>query len=463
MSRWLISLPFLIFTSSVAALDRYTARFDENLSAIEVEACFAGQAPKQLYRSSEAADYASAPTLDGQPLKSRARGDTLYLPDLPVDSCIEWRVRIGHAASAGDYRTAFRVGDTVVAATGLWFWKGPWQRTVNVTVELPDGFSFSAPWPMTGVGGKALYTPAKTPASWSSRTAVGRFEMRHLEVPGATVHLALTGEPDAGQKDKLTRWIKSSVDAVVPVFGYFPRAQVQVLVVPIGKRNEPVPWAHVMRGGGPAVEFFVDENRPLAEFDGDWTSTHEFSHLLLPYVSSHDRWLSEGLASYYQNVLRARNGRLSEIEAWQKLHEGFERGERGTRNETLKVATRSGHDSIMRIYWSGAAMMLEADTRLRELTEGRQSLDTVLRDLNTCCRRDGKRWSAWDLLSELDRLSATKVFTRVYREHVHSESFPDVSDIYRDLGLESRFGRIRQVNDAPLEDIRDDIMAPGPG
>ena len=195
----------------------------------------------------------------------------------------------------------------------------------------------------------------------------------------------------------------------------------------------------------------------------DWTATHEFSHLLIPYVSSRDRWLSEGLASYYQNLLRARDGRLSDQQAWQKLHDGFQRGERGTNGGTLAEATRSGHGSIMRVYWSGAAMLLKADTRLRERTDNRQSLDSVLRALNKCCMEPGKRWKAWDLLEELDRLSGLSVFTDTYREHVHTDSFPDLGDIYDDLGLETRFGRVRTVSGAPLEEIRESIMASGPG
>lgn len=142
--------------------------------------------------------------------------------------------------------------------------------------------------------------------------------------------------------------------------------------------SEPVPWAHIMRGGGIAAEFYIDETRPISDFRSDWTATHELSHMLLPYVSSRDRWLSEGLASYYQNILRARDGRLTEEQAWQKLLSGFERGKRATRGGSLANATRSGRAATMRIYWNGAAIMLMADTRLRELTGGQQSIDTAL-------------------------------------------------------------------------------------
>ena len=139
-----------------------------------------------------------------------------------------------------------------------------------------------------------------------------------------------------------------------------------------------LPWnvdpeiAAQIRGGGVAAEFFVDQTRPLNELRFDWTATHELSHMLLPYVSSRDRWLSEGLASYYQNVLRARDGRLTEQQAWQKLHAGFERGRKATHGGSLAEASRAGWSATMRVYWGGAAMMLKADSQLRALSGGQQ-------------------------------------------------------------------------------------------
>ena len=44
---------------------------------------------------------------------------------------------------------------------------------------------------------------------------------------------------------------------------------------------------------------------------------------LLPYVVSGEKWISEGFASYYQNVLLARRGVYSESEVWQRLHRAF--------------------------------------------------------------------------------------------------------------------------------------------
>ena len=288
-----------------------------------------------------------------------------------------------------------------------------------------------------------------------------RFE--ELTVPGGRLELAIPGDITDAQASKLTRWVRRSVDAVTPVFGFFPREHTQVVVVPIGRRNEPVPWAHVVRGGGPGVQFYVDETRPLAEFDADWTATHEFSHLLLPYVTRRDRWLSEGLASYYQNVLRARDGRLDDDEAWQKLYEGFQRGVRATRRESLEAATRGGRGSTMRVYWSGAAMMLQADTALRKHSGGAQSLDTALLRFHDGCLEEGKLWTAREVMTALDRLTGTDIFMTVYADNVPSHRFPDVETTLEQLGLDPGYTRMRTNDAAPLAAVRDAIMSGAAG
>jgi hypothetical protein len=107
----------------------------------------------------------------------------------------------------------------------------------------------------------------------------------------------------------------------------------------------------VVRGGGLAAEFFVDETAPLQALQADWTASHELSHILLPYVSRSDRWLSEGLASYYQYILLARNGVIDERTAWQGMFDGFGRGRSGTRGGTLAEVTRQGWEHTMRVYW----------------------------------------------------------------------------------------------------------------
>jgi len=445
---------------AASAADHYQVKFDDDLAGVQVQACFDGAAPTRLERSRRAAEYTGWIRRGDAPLDARAVDGGLELPALPDDACIDWRVKLAEAASGRDYRTAFRAGDAIVASLGLWFWQPSQPRPSEVRVQVPAGFSFSAPWPAAGRAGELRFEPEPTPSQWSARMAVGRFPSARLEPPGSSVRVAMPGFPEGADTARLVRWIEGSLDSVAGVFGFFPRPTLQVLILPVGRYGGPVAFAHVLRGGGPAAEFFIDPKATEEELRGDWKATHEFSHLLLPFVAEQDRWLSEGLASYYQNVLRARDGRLSEAQAWQELHDGFVRGAREAGTASLAAATRNGRASTMRVYWSGAAMLLLADTRLRQRSGGKQNLDTALLALNRCCLGPERSWRARDLFGELDRLTGFGVFGEIYRDNVYADGFPDLSKVFRALGIDIEDSAVRLEDSAPLADLRRDIMSP---
>lgn len=438
------------------AQDRYHLEFSEDGGIVDVEACFDGAPPSRLDRHSRAHEFTRFVRHDGRDLDGAERRGRLYLGRLPDNACVAWQVDLARATRERDHRFAIEIGDHYLVHGRLFLWRG-YRRDLSVDVTLPDGLSVSVPW-IPDARRANRYHPEATPTGWTSHIAIGDFDVESIDIPGATLRLAVLGDTTVQERRRVADWITDAAGAVTHVHGEFPRRWPQVIVADIGSRREPVPWAHVMRGGGVAAEFFVDASRPLGDFLGDWTAVHEFSHMLMPYVSSRDRWLSEGVASYYQNVLRARNGRLTPQQAWQRLHDGFRRGERGTRGGTLAQATADGWGSTMRVYWSGAAMMLLADLRLRDLTGGAQSLDTVMAQLRDCCFERRGAWRARELLREMDRLSGTTVFTELYREHVHDEDFPDVFQAYEELGLDLRYNRVSLAPRAPKAGVRERIM-----
>ena len=464
MRIFISSLLLLFCTQQLNAEDVLTAEFSADLDAVSVSLCFDGQAPERLYRNPQAGDWSDGIYFESEELRISPHGENVRLPALPANACIRWRSDIRAALDKKDYRLVVQMGEDLVMNADLWFWKGSRHRALIVNILLPEGMSFSTSWamlessPVENSRTITSYRPDSTPARWESRVAVGRFELQTIEVPGARIRLAIPGGLPEAQNEKFRLWIKESVLAVTDVFGIFPQPQPQVLVIPIGQRKQATLGANVIRGGGLAVVLLVDENRPLEEFTSDWTATHEFSHMLFPYISRRDRWLSEGLASYYQNVLRARNGRLTETQAWQKLYEGFQRGEKGTHGGSLAQATRDGWRSTMRVYWSGAALMLKADMQLRKVSGGRQSLDTALGSLSNCCLENGRTWRAKEMFVQLDRLTATKIFSALYKKYVYSENFPDMRSSLRNLGVDTRYNTVNLTDDAPLADVRTAIM-----
>jgi hypothetical protein len=253
------------------------------------------------------------------------------------------------------------------------------------------------------------------------------------EAPGTTLSISFAAPLKEHKAAAITAWIQAVAHDVSSVYGRFPLPAVHVRVVPESGRsskNSPVPFGRVTRRGGESVELFIDPDRPMADFYSDWTVTHEFSHLLLPRISWRQRWISEGFASYYQNVLMARAGHYSTEQAIRKLTEGFGRG-RGSRpdlspNEAAQEGIRQAR---YKIYWSGAAIALLADVELRERSMGRESLDLVLDRFQKCCLPSRANWSGTELFTKFDSLIDTPVFMPLYRQYADTPGFPDVSGV----------------------------------
>ena len=438
-SRLLTTLAALLVCLPAAAMDPLLYRVDApvGLGRLDVTVCVGRWSPKRLIsRAPEASRFlvapepvSGAPTVSIRDAEMRVRAEN--------GDCFRYGVDLAAALEEEAGRLILAQGTDRLLGSGLWLWRPPDVPDggeIRISFRLPDGYRVSVPWePLTTDGDGATFRIDRSPASWRDMMDIGRFEVREVAVPGAKLRLSvLYGDPTAPAAD-MGRWIGEAANAVATLYGSFPLASPQVLVIPRGEAGEAVPWAQVLRGGGAAAHFFIDAARPLSEFRDDWTATHELSHMLLPYINRGDAWLSEGFASYYQNVLRARAGMLAPEQAWNKLYRGFQRGRDGTRGRTLAEASRSmGRDrAFMRVYWSGAAIALSADVELRRRSGGEQSLDSALAALRDCCLPSDRAWTGREAFDRLDRLTGDTVFRELYDRHVHDRRFPDIPRHHR--------------------------------
>ena len=281
-------------------------------------------------------------------------------------------------------------------------------------------------------------------------------------IPGATLRIEVLQPVDDKKAAEIVAWLRSASSNVSLAYGRFPSPSPRIVVIPTENRawggDSPVPFGRVTRNGEIRIELYVNTERPIDEFYSDWTATHEFSHLMLPYVGERHRWISEGFASYYQNVLMSRAGRYTAEEAWQKLYLGFERGRLSRPELTLNEAANAGvRQARMKIYWSGAAIALMADLALRERSGGRESLDLALDRLQLCCLPSGRTWSGPELFAQLDALIDGAVFMPLYQRYANESGFPDVLPLLERLGINTDSGGVRLRQDGELADIRDAI------
>ncbi len=181
-----------------------------------------------------------------------------------------------------------------------------------------------------------------------------------------------------------------------------------------------------------------------------------------PYLGDRGSWLAEGLATYYQNVLRARGGLLTPAQAWEQMTEGFRLGAAQAAGGSLEQSGDGVHHSrsFARMYWAGAAFWLTIDRDLRRASAGKQGLDAVLAKFRDCCLPAYREWQPETFVGRLDALAGTHIVTRRYREFAALREFPDWEKVYADLGIRDEDGHLHFDDGAKDAAIRMAIMAP---
>lgn len=449
-------------------LHQYTVSVDPALVEMRIEACFTEVMPERLLTSSRRATehlLAAEMIVDRQTVSLVPRGLSLPIPIVPDDRCVRYRVNIAGIVKARSFSAGMRVADAVILAPAVWLWRPPdldSASDIAIDFVLPGDMAVSAPWRRASdrdnrflVGHRPLY--------WPAAVAIGRFHRAPIEVAGARIDVAILNGPAEVDPHTAREWLRNAARAVTLLYGRFPVPRVQILLIAVPGGNDAAPYATTARGGGPAVHVAMNASASPALLASDWVGVHELTHLALPFVSRRDAWLSEGFASYYQNVLRARAGMLSPEQAWRALLDGFNRGDRGTdQTLTLAQATPRMHErnQIMRVYWSGAAILFMADVELRRQSNNKQSLDSVLQEFQACCLEPDRQWRARELLERLDALSDTTVFTELHDKYAYSRHFPNLRPLLNELGVQTTGGRIVLDTQAPLAAVRDAIMRP---
>ena len=100
-----------------------------------------------------------------------------------------------------------------------------------------------------------------------------------------------------------------------------------------------------------------------------------------------------------------------------------------------------------------------ADVRLRRVSGGAENLDVLLARLRDCCLPSERSWEALEFFRKLDSLSEYRVFTEVYREFAEEPGVPDLTNLYRALGIRPTSSTSVQVTArAPEADLRQQLM-----
>lgn len=454
----------LALDARAAGAPRYTLRYEEATRSMQVEACLDAAAARVRF----AADGTATRSLTGF---ARTRGGAIaregaawVARDWGAGECLRYRADLGAIAAAQPRRGIDARGDALVSDPASWLLEPDDADDAIVRVELPDGVALSAPWiPLAPGEGAARYRIPRTPDAWMGRIAVGRFDTRALRLAGGTLHVATLGHPDAVRRERLLAWLGRVGEAATRAFGRLPITDVQVLVAPVGAQRDAVVFGQSLRGQGNGLALFVDAAQPSSAFEQDWIAAHELSHLFHPSLGERGAWLAEGLATYYQNVLRARAGLLSPEGAWRAFDAGFARGRNASRAAALPTleaaSTRMGEDhAYMRVYWSGAAFWLAAELEWRR--RGLPALDARLRAFARCCLDPPRPWAPRDFIARLDQLGGDAVLAPMFEAWRTRTDFPRTDALYAALGLRHAGDTLRLDDGPAFRRLREAIMPP---
>lgn len=423
----------------------YRIAIDRQLTRVSVDLCFEVPRKNALLNATvalrDAITRITAVTGGGREIALDGAAKAISLPRIPV-RCVHYVVSLPRNGTNSRRADIHRHNGAVMIALDRILlrpaWRRSWQDT-RLSFDLPDGISVAAPGrELAATSVRRVFELQDRPYDWHGDIVLGRLVNTVMDIHGTRLRVSVVGATGDPAVSVLQAWVGAGARAVAGLTGRFPVDDVQVFVVALGSNPDPVPWGEVVRGGGDAVHLYVDASRSLDELNANWVLCHELSHLLHPYVARGGSWLPEGIASYYQNVLRARAGMLEPAVAWRKLEAGFARGLQQTTGEQALVdgtGTMMRNRQYMRVYWSGAAIALIADVELRRQTGGAMSLDRVLGEIGRCCLPTQRRWRPEALMAKMDAIAGSGVFMRLYELYVKRPRFPDVGPTLRTLGL----------------------------
>jgi hypothetical protein len=391
----------------------------------------------------------------------RRDGARIVAADWTSGDCLDYAIDLRRAGERrGDAGGESSADGPWVLEPDAWLWRQRPATPARLRVELPPDWHASLPWRPDRPGGRTWTLPAATGTA-PARTAFGRMVLDGLDLPGGRVDIAVLAPPGGVLADRLVDWQRGVARLPLELFGRMPVPHAQVMVRPMAGGGDPVPWAQSRRGGGVALDFRVDPEAGATALAADWTAAHEYAHLFHPWLGVEGSWLAEGLASYLQNVLRARAGLIPADQAWQRLHAGFGRGRAAPSGSTLEQAARRLRQerNYMRVYWSGAAFWLEADLALRRAGPGRLSVDAGLDHFARCCLPQSRRWTPAQFVAELDRGLGVVVLVPLFERYRTATAFPDVDAAWTALGLHPRSGAPRAASAPEATALRAAIMA----
>ena len=394
-------------------------------------------------------------TLGGEPL-SREGSTWLLEGRLPE---VRYQIDLDALANdARDFDVALRVGGSLVTPASSWLLQPepvPIGAPLSLHVSVPPGTSFVTALKPAAASAWQLEAHELRVATY---TVFGKFQHDKLELRGQNGARALLevvkldGRVEL-EHETLLEWMRDAATAVGDFWAGFPVPRALVVVIPVPDRSG-VLFGKVLPESAPGVAIVLGEQPGrLRELYRDWILVHELFHLGFPSFANEGKWLDEGLATYYEPIIRARAGWRSEHEVWTEFVRDMPQG--------LEAVEKLGLESgkgFRQIYWSGAIVSLLADVAARRASGGRRGLEHGLRALLAAGGHASEVWDLEQAIAVIDRELGSPILKRLNAEHSARGKPVGLDRLFAELGVVRVAGGVRLDDSAPLASVRRAIV-----
>ena len=389
------------------------------------------------------------------------------LSDAVTTASFSYRVDLdGVARDAESFDIALRSGRSLIAPASTWILR-PEPHTghteITLRVHTPKDMGFVTG--LTSVGddyrmdpneGRASPSPVSGPRHIETLMLPGPLSQAQESSSQSRLTVAFADGPLDLKRQVVTDWVGGSARAVGKFWGGFPLQHGLVVVLPSeGQRG--VSFGKVLPESSPGIVIVLGEKSDAESLKDDWVLVHELFHLGFPSFQGEGKWLDEGLATYYEPIIRARAGTKTENEVWGEFAHAMPQGLPAMQNEGLENTK-----SYRGIYWGGALVALLADVEIRERSRGKQGLEAGLLKVLEAGGNASEVWTLDQAMRVCDASAGLGTLRALAARHAHRGSPVDLDALWRKLGVVRLRRGVRLTDDAPLSQIRKAIVFGAP-
>ncbi|WP_044191186.1 hypothetical protein [Hyalangium minutum] len=271
------------------------------------------------------------------------------------------------------------------------------------------------------------------------------------QLQGAVLDIAILGTMTHVEDAQLCDWLRQRAEEVRYVRSRFPFPRISVSIYPVPGREDANVFGMVMWSSPPSVALLVGQDARLDALHRDWTALHELLHLTHPTFVPRAAWISEGLATYFTELVQARSGRMSAEAVWAEMIRGFRRGRAQAAGQTLQEMIDDS--APPGIYWVGAFFSLRLDVAIRRATHNARGLQDVLELLAT----QGSTSTVDAYGAAVDAVAGKPIFRALLEEDLHRPAFAGLEGLLEDLGVTPTPGgvTIQPARDSVLREALD--------